>query len=111
MPKYSDATKDGIDSALEVGKQAMASGRTRVLFWKSLWERLNFDEKGRVSIRPILIAERRRVVMEMFDGTNAKDVAKSLGFSLKTIERDIAEYYTSHASPDAPKPAEKPTDT
>jgi DNA-binding NarL/FixJ family response regulator len=108
MPQYSDATKDAIDGALEVGQRAMPDAKTRVLFWKSLWERMNIDEDGKFYLRPVMVAERRRAVMEMFDGTNAKEIAKSLGFSLKTIEHDIADFYESNAPPEAPKPPETP---
>lgn len=102
MPKYSDATLEAIESVLQITKRAFPVAKSRFMFWKSLAEHLNVDEKGRVSFRPILVAERRRAVIELFDGENVKEIAKSLNITVKVVYDDIADHYANREHP-APK--------
>jgi len=99
MPRYTVATKETVDGVLEVTARAFPTAKNQFTFWQAIEAHVIPNEDGMVSFRPIMVAFRRRAVMELFDGGNAKEVARILNISVKAVHDDIAAYYTTQEYP------------
>src|SRR3990167_6909479 len=93
MPKLSTATKESLESVIEISDRVIDDLERSYRYWLSLSRVVNLDGSGRISFRPILLAHRRKLVMKLFTGDNYDDVARHLNVSEKTVRGEVLWNY------------------
>lgn len=89
MPKRTSDIQEEIESVKEILDKYIPSPRSQHHFFKSLQERLNCDDHGKISFKPHVIASRRRLVLSLFKGNNHKEIANELGIPVDTVYNDL----------------------
>ena len=65
-------------------------------FWKRISDVLNPDYQGRVSLRPTLLASRKKATALLFEqGKTREEIAKSLKISMRQVEHSLNGDYTA----------------
>jgi DNA-binding NarL/FixJ family response regulator len=89
MPKRTLDIQEEIESVKEVLDKFIPNPRSQHHFFKSLQDRLNCDDHGKISFKPHVLASRRRLVFSLFKGNNHKEIANEIGVSVDTVYNDL----------------------
>ncbi len=89
MGRLNDVTIESVESIQERSAKWIPKSVDRFRFWKEIYDVANLDAHGRFHLGPILHAERRNAVDELFDGANHVEIARKLDIPLHSVRDDI----------------------
>ena len=99
MPKISQETLEASQDVLEISEALFVASHKQdndterliksFKLWNTFRSVMNVDGRGRVSLRPTLLAARRKAVEHLIKSHTYEEVAKQLGINVYEVHNDV----------------------